>query len=150
MKRPLINYILDSLAFLLVVFLLLTGLLMGFTLPAGSGRAMVLGLSRHEWGEIHLWGALLFMAVIVVHLLLHWRWIVSMTTGKVRGWKRTARLAALGVVLVMALGGSIGVLYLPVTDAAPRQENRRGEAVAQEDRQETADSQQRLRGRDRR
>lgn len=150
MKRATINYILDAVAFGLLFALLLTGLLMGFTLPAGSGRAMVLGLNRHEWGDIHLWVALAFIVVIAAHLALHWRWIVTMTAGKVRGWKRTARLATLGFVVAVAIGGSIGVLYLPVAEAAPRQEHRRGEAVAKEDRQETASSShQRIRGRDR-
>jgi hypothetical protein len=38
----------------------------------------VLYLTREGWNDIHVWGSLAMIAGIVVHLVLHWRWIVWM------------------------------------------------------------------------
>jgi len=45
----------------------------------------VLFLTRSDWNDAHVWVGLALMAGIVVHLVLHWRWIVSMVRGFVRG-----------------------------------------------------------------
>ena len=47
-------------------FLLGTGLLLVFRLPPGSrgGHGLtMLGLSRHEWGDLHYWVALGMVAI---------------------------------------------------------------------------------------
>jgi len=36
------------------------------------------GFSRHEWGDIHFWISVIFLAVLAFHLILHWGWIVCM------------------------------------------------------------------------
>jgi hypothetical protein len=38
----------------------------------------VLFLSRDGWNDVHVWGSLAMIAGIVIHLALHWRWIVCM------------------------------------------------------------------------
>ncbi len=38
----------------------------------------LLFLSRHEWKDLHVWASLAMIAGIVVHVILHWRWIVGM------------------------------------------------------------------------
>jgi hypothetical protein len=38
----------------------------------------VLFLSRDGWSDVHVWGSLAMIAGIVIHLALHWRWIVCM------------------------------------------------------------------------
>jgi hypothetical protein len=35
----------------------------------------LLGLGRHDWGDVHFILALLFLVVILVHIVLHWSWI---------------------------------------------------------------------------
>jgi len=55
-----------------LVFLTSTGLLLHGKLPPGSGRASIWGLTRHEWGDIHLVLACTFIVLIVLHLGLHW------------------------------------------------------------------------------
>jgi len=32
-------------------------------------------MTRHEWGSIHFYLVLLYVALIVVHIILHRRWI---------------------------------------------------------------------------
>lgn len=42
----------------------------------GCDGASFLGLTRHQWGDVHFWIALSLIALLVVHLVLHWRWVV--------------------------------------------------------------------------
>lgn len=59
----------------------------GNLLPAGSGGVQVgehrsdavLGLSRGTWNDLHLWASLAMGAGVLVHLALHWSWIVCVT-----------------------------------------------------------------------
>ncbi|MEX0844285.1 MAG: DUF4405 domain-containing protein, partial [Balneolaceae bacterium] len=46
-----------------------------YILPPGSGSANIWGLTRHEWGDIHFWIAVIFAVTITVHLILHLPWI---------------------------------------------------------------------------
>jgi len=32
-------------------------------------------MTRHEWGAVHFYLAILFVALMVVHIILHWTWI---------------------------------------------------------------------------
>jgi hypothetical protein len=75
--------------FTLVGLLILTGLVetisgfvLWFALPSGGGRKALelsyLGLSRHTWIDIHDWVAIALMIIVVVHLLLHWKWVYRM------------------------------------------------------------------------
>ena len=72
MKRSALNFVIDFIAFLNLLALALTGLIMKYILPPGSGglgRAAhdgrgresvktLLSLSRHQWGSIHFYLAL--------------------------------------------------------------------------------------------
>lgn len=79
-----------------------TGLLLAFRLPPGSrgGHGLsVLGWSRHEWGDLHLWISYSFLALILLHLCLHWRWFWQIA-GKRRAWPI---LAGIGAGLALAI-----------------------------------------------
>jgi len=83
MKKVKINFFTDIIAFVCFVFLLSTGVIMQYLLPPGSGRWVELWkMNRHEWGEIHFWLAIVFLAVVAFHLLMHWNWIVALVLGK--------------------------------------------------------------------
>lgn len=68
-----------------------SGFVLRYVLPPGSGRiagdgsgyravlkpvAFLWGLTRHQWGEIHFWMSVGLMAILALHLSLHWSWIV--------------------------------------------------------------------------
>jgi hypothetical protein len=59
-----------------------SGFILWFALPSGGGRrgleSLYWGLSRHSWIAIHDWVAIALTAVVVIHLLLHWKWVVKM------------------------------------------------------------------------
>lgn len=43
------------------------------------GDNTLLGIAYHAWKSLHAWSGMLMFIVIIVHLALHWHWIVSMT-----------------------------------------------------------------------
>lgn len=55
----------------------------------------------HEWGDIHTWISYVFMAAIVLHLVLHWRWLWQIAARK-RAWPIIAGFG-LGLVLILLL-----------------------------------------------
>ena len=58
------------------------------TRPEGAGvpvsKATWLGLDRHQFGDIHFIIALCFLALLLLHLILHWGWIVRRLRRKPR------------------------------------------------------------------
>jgi bacteriorhodopsin len=81
-----------------------TGLLLEFSLPERSRAATVLGLSRHEWGSVHLWISLGFLLLMASHLLLHMRFIRSAIAGKAsREYRYRIAVGMLGLLALLAL-----------------------------------------------
>lgn len=88
MKNLKINFIVDIALSLMFSAVIGTGLLIKYVLLSGRdvwsvyGRKDIQleywGLTRHEWGELHLILGLLFLCLLVVHLLLHKKLIQSM------------------------------------------------------------------------
>jgi hypothetical protein len=114
MRRKTANLIVDAVAFVCFVLLTTSGILVRYILPPGSGRfTSVWGLDRHEWGAIHFWIAVILLGALALHLILHWRWIVSITRGVPReeSGLRVA-LGLVGVLAVMAL--AVAPLLSPV------------------------------------
>jgi hypothetical protein len=76
MKRLLDNLLIDLIAAALIIGMLSTGYILRFPLPPGSNKTLTLwGLTRHQWGDIHIWIGLGLLGVILLHVCLHWQWI---------------------------------------------------------------------------
>jgi hypothetical protein len=136
MNRNTLRYIVAALALVLLIGMVLTGLLIKYILPPGSGGrlggpALVLwGLDRHDWGAIHWWIALALLIITLVHLLLHWTWVVTLPSRWLRGYKTgsappgpRARAWAL-VIFLLAIagltGGWLGLARSQVTQREPQ------------------------------
>jgi hypothetical protein len=56
---------------------LITGLVLYLILPPGGGKgsgwATYPGIARSEWLSLHDYTSLVFAALLIIHLLLHWR-----------------------------------------------------------------------------
>jgi len=55
---------------------LITGLVLYLVLPEGgfrSGWATCLGIPRNQWVPMHNYVSLMFAALLIIHLLLHWK-----------------------------------------------------------------------------
>jgi mono/diheme cytochrome c family protein len=78
MNRTIANIIIDIIAAFLFLGMIATGYLLRFPLPPGSNKALSLwSYTRHQWGDIHFWISLGLLTVLVVHLALHWNWVVT-------------------------------------------------------------------------
>jgi len=90
MKRTTLNFIIDLVAFLDLLGLAFTGFIMKYILPPGSGGygrgfrggrgpaeeiKSLWSMTRHEWGGIHFYLAVIFAVLMVLHIILHWGWI---------------------------------------------------------------------------
>lgn len=82
-RKPVLNFAIDSVSFFAFVLLITTGVLMRYLLPPGSGRiSTIWGWNRHEWGDIHFWIAIIFFSILALHLILHWDWVVCRVRGR--------------------------------------------------------------------
>lgn len=89
MKRNSLNFIVDLSALAALLGLGFSGFIIRQVLPPGSGGLGRLlhdgrgreqirtlwSLSRHEWGTVHYYLAVLFLFLVLAHLVLHWNWI---------------------------------------------------------------------------
>lgn len=82
-----INFIIDAIMFILMGFLAGIGLLIKYVLLSGEerwikyGRNVEItfcGFDRHEWGQVHLIVAILLVAFLVLHIVLHWNTIACL------------------------------------------------------------------------
>lgn len=105
MKRSSLNLFIDVLAFIGLILLLGSGLLIRYILPPGSGKSLAIwSLTRHEWGEVHFWIAAFLIAVVTVHLVLHWRWIISVLENKPReGSGMRFAFGVIGLITVLII-----------------------------------------------
>lgn len=102
MNANLIRKYIDIALFFSMCFLAGTGLLIHYRLLPGSrgGHGLTfLGLSRHEWGNYHLWAAYLLIALLVVHLVLDFAFIRNVIAAK-RSWL-LALLGSAGAIVVL-------------------------------------------------
>ncbi len=86
MNKLKLNYLLDAVIGLAFVLSGVTGLAFllmgegGYQGGRNAGYATpLLGLSRGMWSDLHTLGSLVMIAGIVVHVALHWKWIVRVT-----------------------------------------------------------------------
>jgi asparagine N-glycosylation enzyme membrane subunit Stt3 len=86
MNKARLNYTLDAVIGVAFAISAVTG--MAFLLMGSGGyqggrnpnfRTALLGISREAWNDLHTWASMVMIAGVVVHLVLHWKWIVCVT-----------------------------------------------------------------------
>ena len=75
------NFVVDFTILLSFLGIAISGLVLWFILPS-SGRGLedasrVFILSRSAWKLVHNWLGVNMVAGVALHLILHWKWIVS-------------------------------------------------------------------------
>jgi hypothetical protein len=77
MKRVTINALVDIGCVVAFIPSLITGLVLYFYLPSGGGRgtswATFMGIPRGQWVLVHDYTSFVFATLLIIHLLLHWR-----------------------------------------------------------------------------
>jgi hypothetical protein len=106
--RTLTNFWLDLLSLAVMLGLAVTGGIVHFVLPAGTGHFdLLFGLGRHDFGRIHFYLAVAAVALLAVHVLLHWSWVCCVTS-KLAGAQPPSR--QLQTLWGLALLGAVGLL----------------------------------------
>ena len=105
MKKSKLITLIDIIAFISFIFVVSTGVLMRYVLPPRSGQSIeILGMSRHEWGDIHFYITFIFLAILSIHLILHWKFIRNMFHGRIKETSNfRLMLGLVGLIAVLAL-----------------------------------------------
>ena len=81
-----LNLIIDIIMLLLLIPVSGIGLLMKYVLVPGIERNIIygddvdlkyFGLSRHQWGGVHFTLSIFFLIMLILHIILHWKVIMS-------------------------------------------------------------------------
>jgi mono/diheme cytochrome c family protein len=106
-NRGLLNLLIDSAAAALLTAIVSTGYILWFALPPGTNRTHTLwGLLRHQFGALHFYISAALLAVLALHVALHWRWLViglSKRFGQASWAEQRPWLAGLAVLSVAAV-----------------------------------------------
>lgn len=87
MKQWVQKYIVFTIMLPLGLFQAVSGLLMWLVIPQGGyqgGRGVASTEAtflwdRHTWIDLHDWVAVALLVMLIIHFILHWKWIVHMT-----------------------------------------------------------------------
>ena len=95
MDKLKLNYIIDFFALIFFLVTSVTGLIIFLFLPSGvrQGRFQELfGITKEVWNFIHTWSGILMFVLVVIHLILHWNWIVCMTKNVLEAVKNKKKI----------------------------------------------------------
>lgn len=112
MNKANLNFVIDALMFLCMTAIAGLGFLTKYVLLPGRestikyGRRVdlsLLGLDRHDWGAIHLYLGFLLLALLVLHIVLHWNMIPSLFARLVAPSRQRWQIAVVYGLLTAAL-----------------------------------------------
>jgi hypothetical protein len=126
------NLWIDVISLIVMIGLALTGGLIHWVLPAGSGHFQtLLGWNRHDYGQVHFWLAVAAVALLALHVLLHWTWVCCVVAKAVgrespsRGAQQAWGLALL-LFLALLIGGGLWWASTAVQETAREGRGRGG------------------------
>ena len=120
MRKNSWHFLVDLLSYVAMLGLAATGLMLLYRLPHGACHRTLFGVNRHEWGDIHGYLAFALLALVALHVFLHWRWVrntfCALFTARPKkpgaGRAGTAMLLGLGLVTAAVVAapwlGSVG------------------------------------------
>ena len=110
-NKPKIKLVVDVLMFLCMAALGGLGFLMKYVLLSGQEAQAAygakveiyfLGVDKHEWGTIHLIIAFVLLGLLLLHIILNWKPIVSMYQ-RLIGGQRVRKIVTAVFIIVSAL-----------------------------------------------
>ncbi|MBF8277001.1 MAG: hypothetical protein HW390_2074 [Candidatus Brocadiaceae bacterium] len=139
MDKSKVNLIINVLMFFCVMAVTGIGLLMKYVLLPGRetlamyGRKVdlfFLGKDRHEWGMIHLIIAFVFLGLMTLHIVLHWKtmWI---------SYRRFIgnKVLRFALVVIVAVAGVFLVAFPLVVNPELRKSERKGSHQRENDKE---------------
>ncbi len=112
MNKAKLNFAIDALMFLCMAAIAGMGFLMKYVLLPGRestikyGRRVdlsFLGLDRHDWGAVHLYLGFLLLALLVLHIVLHWNMIPGLFARLVANSRERWKIALIYAVVAAVL-----------------------------------------------
>ena len=88
---------------------------------------VIIFFERHTWGDIHIWASIIIIALLLLHIPIHWQWIVKMTQSGFRslfGKNKLNKFSQFNLFINILIGlsglfcGISGVYFLIVPQAA--------------------------------
>ena len=110
MKKAKLNLIIDALLLLCLAAITGIGFLMKYVLVPGYMRREIYGrnvelffwgMDRHQWGTVHFIIGIVFFALVVLHIVLHWQMIVGIYRNLIPS--RFARWVAALILLAVTI-----------------------------------------------
>lgn len=109
-----INLVIDGVMLILLALIIGGGLMIKYVLLPGFKRNVLYGsdaelyfwgLDRHQWGSIHLYLGFVFLFLLFLHVILHWKMIVGIFSQMVKGQisRKIISVCIGGVALLFAL-----------------------------------------------
>ena len=82
MKKSSILFILFFILTILGLIEVISGFVLWQALPRGASRGGIeqvfWNLSRDTWLSVHDWVGVALVVLVIIHILLHWKWIIRM------------------------------------------------------------------------
>ena len=95
-----------------VLSLIATGTVMEFVLPPRCRSRSLWTMDRHGWGEMHFWLAVGICALVLLHLVMRWQWVCTITKSFFNGGthggessRRSTRVIAGSACLLLVVAG---------------------------------------------
>jgi hypothetical protein len=135
MNKAKLNFVIDALMFLGMTAIAGLGFLMKYVLLPGRestvkyGRRVdlsFLGLDRHDWGAIHLYLGFLLLALLALHIVLHWNMIPGLFARLIANARERWKIALVYVVVAAVLLLFPFFINPKVQDAAGGEGRRQG------------------------
>jgi uncharacterized protein involved in response to NO len=108
MKKNTLNFWVDVLIFIDFIASIFTGVLLR-KFPSALSGTSILGVTRHDWVDLHWVLALSLILFILLHLALHWSWAKGSSKRYLRVGPRTLAISA---VLIIIFVGMVMPAYL--------------------------------------
>ncbi|MGD8815015.1 MAG: DUF4405 domain-containing protein [Anaerolineales bacterium] len=112
------NWLIDASVFITGIASSITGIYFLF-LPIGGyqgGRNALYNVTllfeRSTWDELHMWGGLAMILAAVIHLGIHWRWVVSMLRRILRATLSNKPVMSKGAWGNLAINTVLGLGFL--------------------------------------
>jgi hypothetical protein len=112
------NWLIDVAVFIGAIVAGLSGVYFLF-LPSGGyqgGRNPMYGITflfeRHTWSDLHLWGGVLVIAAIIVHLAIHWDWVKRMSRRAVKSMLGQEGTLSNGAKFNVAINALVAVSFI--------------------------------------
>ena len=132
MRKPIVNFGINAIMTFCMSAIIGTGFLMKYTLISGQERwshyginveLHFLGMSRHQWGMLHLILAFVLLSLLILHSILHWK-IITNVYKKIIKEPVTKKVVALIFIILCTLMIAIPLFIKPEIESNKKDKGR--------------------------